>query len=184
MGGFVMTKWVGFLAPPPALHYGEKDGFWLPLATICCGVICALIFLFLPWRKKTTAQLQVVLSVLTLLALIVFVVVSIAYSRQRSLWTFMVKSETVLIGDRYTDAARSDSKTPGINVNILFEDFGEKSIDVWTQGGLQRRWLRLGVIYISASVIGGICFSLAAWVALLFATKSSQTRAPQSRRRG
>jgi hypothetical protein len=177
MGAFVMTKWVGFLASPPPLHYGEKETFWLALATICCGVVCALIFLFLPWKKKTAAKLQVVLGILTLLALIVFVVVSIAYNQQRSKWTFSFQGEWVLIGDRYTDAARVDSRTPGINKDILFKDFGEKSTDVWTENGLQRRQLRLGVIYISASVIGGICFSLAAWVVLLFATKSSQKRA-------
>jgi hypothetical protein len=92
--------------------------------------------------ESSTWEAQVVLGILTLLALLVFVVVSIAYNQQRSKWTFTFQGEWVLIGDRYTDAARVDSRTPGINKDILFKDFGEKSTDVWTENGLQREVLQ------------------------------------------
>jgi hypothetical protein len=188
MAAFVMTKWVGFLPPPPPLEFGEKESFWLSLATVCTGVVCAVVFLFLPWKKGTTTQPRAALAILTLVVLTVFVVVSIAYEQQRSKWTFNFQGASVLVGDRYTEAGKADAKTPGITLPILLHDFGDSSYEVWTETGLQRRQLRLGLIYVFASVIGGACFALAAWVVLRFAAenanRTSQSRRPSMKAKG
>jgi hypothetical protein len=166
MGTFVITKWVGFLTPPPHIYYGRAGDFWLPLATICTGVTCALALLFLPSKRTSASKLKVRLALITFVTLIGFFVISIVYENQKSKWTFTFRGETVLIGDRYTEAGKADSKRPGISEEILFKDFGYHSLDIWTQQGLQRRYMRLGIIYVSAAVIGGLCFSLAAWIVL------------------
>ena len=184
MGGVVMTQWIPFLKPPPPLYYGEKEMFWLALATVCSGLVCALVFILLPAEKEKSTKTVTVLAVLTVVVLLVLVVISIAYNQQRSSWTFTsLQGESVLIGEQYTDAALADSKTPGINIKTLFMDFGEQSRDIWMKSGLQRRQRRLGIIYLFASVTGGVCLSLAAWVVITFTSKTLQTqagsRAPQ-----
>ena len=185
MAAFVMTKWVGFLLPPPPLAFGEKDSFWLPLATVCTGVVGAVVFLFLPWKKKGATQSKVALGILTLVVAVAFVGVSIAYQQQRSKWTFSFQGASVLIGDRHTEAGKIDAKTPGITPPILLHDFGDDSYEVWTKAGLQRRQLRLGVIYVFASLTGGVCFALAAWVVLRFAAdysnQTSQATGPSAK---
>lgn len=181
MAAFVMTKWVGFLLPPPPLQFGEKDSFWLPLATVITGVVCAVVFLFLPWKKKTAMQSKVALGVSTLVVVVALLAISIGYEYQRSKWTFSFQGASVLIGDRYTEPGGVDAKTPGISLPILFHDFGDKSYEVWTEAGLQRRQLRLGAIYLFASLTGGVCFALAAWVVLRFAAENSNKNADARR---
>jgi hypothetical protein len=166
MGAFVITKWTGFLKPPPPIYYGQSADFWLPLATVCTGVTCALTLLFLSSKRIRAAKLKGLLGLTTFIVLVVLFLTSIAYDQQRSKWTFTLQGETVLIGDRYTEAGKADSKTPGISKDILLKDFGYHSDEVWMQKGLQRRQMRLGICYALAAVIGGICFSLAAWVVL------------------
>ena len=178
MGAFVMTKWVGFLKPPPPIYYGQSGDFWLPLATICTGVTCALILLFLPSKRPRASKPKGTLALITFVMLVGFFLISIAYDQQRSKWTFTFQGETVLIGGRYTEAGKADSKTPGISKDILLKDFGYHSDEIWTQEGLQRRQRRLGIIYVSAAVIGGLCFSLAAWVALNLINDPKQKPSP------
>jgi hypothetical protein len=180
-----MTQWIGFLPPPPPLYYGQKDMFWVGLATLCSGLVCALVSLLFPTKEKNSTKMLKVLAALALVVLLVLICISIAYNQRRSKWTFSLQGESVpvLMGDRYKSAALADSKTPGIDKQTLFMDFGLKSSDVWTESGLRRRQLRLGIIYLSASVAGGVCFSLAAWIVITFTSRAWRTqaggRAPQ-----
>jgi hypothetical protein len=172
IGTFVVTKWAAFLEPPPPLHYGEKDDFWFFLAATCAGVVPPLIWLFLPWKKVRAANLKLVLGVLTLVVLVGFVLVSVAYHVQRSKWTVTIHSPvdrglvTVLIGDRLTDDAKEELKTPDVKLEDVIKDFGYHTDEIWTQEGLQRRQVRLGMIYLLASATSGVCVALAVWVVL------------------
>jgi hypothetical protein len=168
MGSFVTTNWVGFLKPPPPISSGQSGDFWLPLAILCTGVTSALILLFVPFKRTKASRVKVPLILVTFAILVAFVVVSIAYDQQRSKWTVTLLGETFLIGDRYTEAGKSDSKRPGMSNDVLLKDFGFHNDQVWTKKGLQRRQLRLGIIYTSAAMIGGLCFSLAAWLVVSF----------------
>jgi hypothetical protein len=177
MSAFVMTKWVGFLQPPPPLyHYAsfpepsQNSDFWLPMVSLCTGVICAVVLLFLPWKKNRT-KFKIGLTILTVLAVLVFVVLATVYEYQRSKWTFDYNGETVLIGDQYTPAGKGD---PRDSRPDWFGDFGANSRDVWTEAGLWRCQLRLGSLFLATSVVGGISFSLAAWIVALFAAESKQ----------
>lgn len=177
IGTFVVTKWAAFLEPPPPLHYGDKNNFWLVLAATCAGVIPPLIWLSLPWKKARVAKLRLGLGVLTLFVLVVFVLVSVGYYIQRSKWTVTIHSPvehgliTVLVGDRLTEDAKQELKTPGIKIEDVIKDFGYHTDEIWTQGGLQRRQVRLGVIYLLASAISAVCVALAVWVVLKLTSK-------------
>jgi hypothetical protein len=140
------------------------------MVSLCTGVICAIVLLFLPWKKNRT-KFKVGLAILTVLAVLVFAVLATIYERQRSKWTFNYYGETVLIGDRYTPAGNGD---PRDGREDWFGDFGANSREVWTDNGLQRRQLRLGLLYLSASLAAGISFSLAAWIVALFAAENKQ----------
>jgi hypothetical protein len=188
MSGFVMTKWAGFLQPPPPLyHYAPfpkhplAPDFWLPMVSLCTGVICAVVLLFLPWKKNRT-KFKLGLAILAVLIVLFFSVLATVYERQRSKWAFDFNGETVLIGDRYTPAGKGDRRD---GREDWFADFGGNSRDVWTDEGLQRRQLRLGLLYLCTSIAGGISFALAAWIVALFAAESKQpvSGARQSGRR-
>jgi hypothetical protein len=181
MGSFVMTKWAGFLQPPPPLHHyplfpqhQQDPDFWLPMVSVCTGVICAVILLVLPW-KKNQIKFKIGLAILTVIVLVIFVTLSTVYEMKRSKWTFNFYGDTVLVGDRYTPAGKGD---PRDSRQDWFGDFGGSSGEVWTEDGLWRRQLCLGVLYLSASVFGGICFSLAAWIVALFAVETRQQSGP------
>jgi hypothetical protein len=182
MTTFVMTKWAGFLRPPPPLYHNAQSSahpqapdFWLPMVSLCTGVLCAVVLLFLPW-KKHAFKFKVGLAIITVLSVLVFSVLAIVYERQREKWTFEFNGETVLIGDRYKPAGKAD---PRDGREDWFADFGGNSLDVWTSEGLQRRQLRLGILYLLASLAGGVSFALAAWIVALFAaeSKASTSRA-------
>lgn len=186
MSSFVMTKWAGFLqSPPPFYHYpqipkhAQDPDFWLPMVSICTGVISAVVLLFLPWKKNRT-NFKVWLALLTVLAVLAFAILATVYERQRSKWTLNYHGDTVLIGDRYTLAGRADRRD---GREDWFGDFGGNSRDVWSDDGLQRRQLRLGVLYLCASVSGGISFALAAWIVGLFAAESNQSSNRRQRHR-
>ena len=94
MSVFVMTKWAGFLQPPPPLyHYAPfpqhppDPDFWLPMVSLCTGVLCAVVLLFLPW-KKNLVKFKVRLAILALLSVLGFSVLATVYERQREKWTF------------------------------------------------------------------------------------------------
>jgi hypothetical protein len=177
IGTFVVTKWAAFLEPPPPLHYGEKDDFWLFLAATCAGVIPPLIWIFLPWKKTRAAELRFGLGVLTLLVLVAFVLSSVAYYVQRSNWTVTIKSPlgegsiSVLIGDDLTEDGKRKLKALGANLEELIKDYGYHTDEIWTQAGLQKRQLRLGLVYLLASAIGSVCVTLAVWIVLKFRPK-------------
>jgi hypothetical protein len=177
IGTFVVTKWAAFLEPPPPLHYGEKDDFWLFLAATCAGVIPPVIWIFLPWKKSSAVKLKLSLGALTLVVLAAFVLISVAYYFQRSKWTITIPSPvgkgsiTVLIGDGLTKDAKEDLRDPGTNLEELIKDYGYHTAEIWTQAGLQRRQVRLGLIYLLASIMSGVCVTLAVWIVFRFKPK-------------
>ena len=161
---------LSFLQPPPSLEYHASDGsFWTGLATVCCGVVGAVIWAVLPTKKTTAKKLRVWFGIVTLVFLSGFVFVSLRYVDCRAKWTFEYRGEVVLIGDEYTEAASKDLQASPNNTKPpreLLADFLQRSNLVWTIDGHERRREALGKLYILCAMCGAICLSLIGWLIL------------------
>jgi TIR domain len=160
-GSIVLKLW-GFFKPPLPVHFGEKEGFWFPLATLGAVVACGLVFFLWSRIKKKNGELKLPMG-LTIVVLGALFAVAVTYFELKWRWTLGFQGKVVLTGDQYTPEAMDDAKQQGVTAEEVFKDFGYRSDAVWTEPGLQNRELCLGLLYTLTAMLGGFSWGIVSY---------------------
>ena len=144
---FLIIRSIGFLNAPPRFE-GSPD-FVLSFATLCSGLICALVL----WKKDKVPKLNTVATSVVLL--LAFVTVSSIYNLQRSMWSVDIGGQSFLIGDKLTRQAKESEANQTRNAIQFMGDFAFNADMIWEPEGLRWRQLLLGSLYVfSAALLG------------------------------